>query len=524
MSQKPKSPAKPAALRRRAEARLKARAPRPQTDTDPRRQQHELEVHQIELELQHQELQAAQAELQASLTRHTEFYDFAPVGFLSLQPDGTITHANRTAVSLLGLPASRLLRQHFEVFVPAPNRLAFAALLIRTFESETPESAELPLRAGGDSARMFLLHGCRSVDGRECRLALMDITERKRMERAMQETEKRFTVLADAAPVMLWESDENKLCNYFNRVWLDFTGRPLAQELGHGWAEGVHPEDLARCLEIYGSSFDTRREFRMEYRLRRHDGEYRWILDNGVPRHQADGTFAGYIGSCMDITERKQMEAALRASLEEKTVLLKEVHHRVKNNLQIVSSLLDLQERRTQDDQLLDTLASTRNRVRSMALIHEKLYQTNNLAHLDLASYLETLCRQLHSSAGSVRSRVRIESWVTPPTLAVGLDQAVPCGLVINELVTNALKYAFPGERAGRIQVSLQRPAPREVLLTVADDGVGWPAALDPGHTVSLGLKLVFLLTDQLHGTVTFERASGTAVQIRFPNPSDPTP
>ena len=225
-----------------------------------------------------------------------------------------------------------------------------------------------------------------------------------------------------------------------------------------------------------------------------------------------------------EVAERERAEAALLASLAEKTVLLKEVHHRVKNNLQIVSSLLDLQERRTQDDQLLDTLASTRNRVRSMALIHEKLYQTNNLAHLDLASYLETLCRQLHSSAGSVRSRVRIESWVTPPTLAVGLDQAVPCGLVINELVTNALKYAFPGERAGRIQVSLQRPAPREVLLTVADDGVGLPAALDPGHTVSLGLKLVFLLTAQLHGTVTFERASGTAVQIRFPNPSDPTP
>ena len=225
-----------------------------------------------------------------------------------------------------------------------------------------------------------------------------------------------------------------------------------------------------------------------------------------------------------ELTDRKQAEAALRAALAEKTVLLKEIHHRVKNNLQVVTSLLNLQQNRTQDEQLLDTLASTRNRVRSMALIHEKLYQSHNLANLDLASYLTALCRQLHSSAGNVQNRVRMESAVTPLSLTIGLDQAVPCGLVINELVSNALKYAFPGERTGRIQVSLECPAPREVLLTVADDGVGLPAALNPGQTESLGLKLVSLLTDQLHGTITFERGSGTVVQVRFPNPSAPNP
>ena len=144
-----------------------------------------------------------------------------------------------------------------------------------------------------------------------------DITERKRAEQAARASETRFTVLADAAPVLIWESGLDKLCTYFNKVWLDFTGRSLAQEMGNGWAEGVHPDDLARCLEIYVSSFDARQGFRMECRLRRHDGEYRWIFDHGVPRHQPDGCFVGYIGSCVDITERKQAEARIASQLDE---------------------------------------------------------------------------------------------------------------------------------------------------------------------------------------------------------------
>ena len=697
MSQKPASPAKPATLRRRAEAQLKAHPPSPKPVADPQQVQHDLEVHQVELEMQNHELRATQAKLEAALTRHTEFYDFAPVGFLSLQPDGTITHANRTASHLLGVPAAQLLQRRFALFVHTAHRHAFAALLARTFASETAETAELPLRATDQPPQMFLLQACRSADGLECRLVLTDITEqrqseaalwesklrweyalegagdglwdwdvpantvffskhwkemlgfaeaeigsglgewialihptdrprrmadlqahlagqignyvsehrlrckdgswkwildrglvirrspdgkpqrmigthcditerkqaedqlrerlkelrafyglaelnaqpeltlaemyqglanllpaswqypeiacarvqmgelafctsnfkasawmlsepvkvngalvgrievgylearpeadagpflqeeqrlltalakqigsitarkqaeaglrdsddrmkfllrntpvvifslsatdrmattfisqnvekalghapaaflatgdfwgahvhpedlavaqagldtlpatgtlvreyrfrhadgsyrwmrddmqlirddqgqaqtmvgswqditqRKQLEQAMQATERRFTVMADAAPVLIWESDPDKLCTYFNKLWLDFTGRTLAQELGHGWAEGVHPDDLPRCLEIYGSSFDARRDFQMEYRLRRQDGEYRWLLDHGVPRYEADGRFAGYIGSCLDITERQQAEDQAR--------------------------------------------------------------------------------------------------------------------------------------------------------------------------------------------------------------------
>jgi two-component system sensor kinase FixL len=135
-----------------------------------------------------------------------------------------------------------------------------------------------------------------------------DITKRRLAEEALRESEARFRTVADVAPVMIWMSGPDKLCNFFNKGWLEFTGRTPAQEFGNGWAEGVHPEDLEHCLEVYGKAFDARETFTMEYRLRRKDGEYRWLLDTGTPRFDADGSFLGYIGSCIDIGERKQAE------------------------------------------------------------------------------------------------------------------------------------------------------------------------------------------------------------------------
>jgi formate hydrogenlyase transcriptional activator len=156
---------------------------------------------------------------------------------------------------------------------------------------------------------------------------VLDITERKAAENRLRESEARFRTVADSAPVLIWMSGTDKLCNFFNQPWLDFTGRTLEQEMGNGWADGVHPDDFEGCLQRYQESFDARQSFVMQYRLKRHDGEYRWILDNGVPRFDAQGNFAGYIGSCVDITERKQREEELYAALAEVRRLKDQLHH-----------------------------------------------------------------------------------------------------------------------------------------------------------------------------------------------------
>jgi PAS domain S-box-containing protein len=135
-------------------------------------------------------------------------------------------------------------------------------------------------------------------------------------EEAARESELRFRRMADAAPVLIWVSDTTKACTWFNKWWVDFTGRSIDQLANNGWADDVHPDDLDHCLHIYVSNFDARQAFSMDYRLRRHDGEYRWVLDNGLPRFDSDGTFAGYIGSCIDITERHEIEEKLRESEE----------------------------------------------------------------------------------------------------------------------------------------------------------------------------------------------------------------
>jgi PAS domain S-box-containing protein len=145
-------------------------------------------------------------------------------------------------------------------------------------------------------------------------LVFRDFTERKLTEQALQEREERFHTMADNAPVMIWVNGTDKLCTWFNKQWLEFTGRTMEQELGNGWTEDVHPEDFDRCLKTYLENFNARQPFSMEYRLRRHDGDWRWVLDKGTPTYQAKDVFTGFIGSCIDVTDRKHMEMALRES------------------------------------------------------------------------------------------------------------------------------------------------------------------------------------------------------------------
>ena len=208
--------------------------------------------------------------------------------------------------------------------------------------------------------------------------------------------------------------------------------------------------------------------------------------------------------------------------IEEKDVLLKEIHHRVKNNLQVISSLLNLQSNHIEDPVALQIFTESRNRVRSMALIHEKLYQSADLSRIDFQDYVKALTAGLHASFAGQSSAVRISADVEPIMLSV--DSAVPCGLILNELVTNCFKYAFREAGKGEIQISLKRTEPSRLCLTVSDDGVGFPKNIDFRNTESLGMQLITTLTDQLDGTISLRNGCGTTFEIAFPETSEAQP
>jgi len=219
---------------------------------------------------------------------------------------------NAAAEKIFACPANEAVGNSVERFIPQRFRDGHSTRVRRFSESGVTNrtlhglGTLWGLRATGEEFPIEAAISQVESGGKKFfTVVIRDITERHRAEEAARESEQRFRLVADTAPVLMWMSGTNKLCTYFNKTWLDFTGRSMEEELGNGWAEGVHPDDLQRCLQTYTQSFDRRETFRMEYRLRRHDGEHRWILDIGVPRYGPDRSFAGYIGSCVDVTERK---------------------------------------------------------------------------------------------------------------------------------------------------------------------------------------------------------------------------
>lgn len=246
----------------------------------------------------------------------------------------------------------------------------------------------------------------------------------------------------------------------------------------------------------------------------RSDGRRTDLLCHAAPIFGQDRVCRGAVGVFVDITERKAAEARLRASLLEKQVLVQEIHHRVKNNLQFIISLLRLQGAEMRSPELRVLLEETRSRVHAIALVHEKLYRAEDLARLDYGSYLRELVATLSRTVGERNPQVAISVEASPDSL--GTSAAVPIGLIVSELVSNSLKHAFPGGRQGRIAVTLGGAPDRGYDLVVRDDGIGAAVAFDPAASGTMGWRLVGMLTRQLDGTITMQRDGGTGFAIHF--------
>lgn len=228
-----------------------------------------------------------------------------------------------------------------------------------------------------------------------------------------------------------------------------------------------------------------------------------------------NGNIICIVCTAKDITKRKQAEEQIKASLKEKEAMLQEIHHRVKNNLQVISSLLNLQSGYIKGKKNLELFKDSQNRIKSIALIHEKLYQSKDLARIDFKEYTETLVSSLFRSYGPSPDKIAMK--IEAEEVLLGIDSAISCGLIINELVSNSLKHAFPDGKKGDIKIGLHSKNEKDVELEVSDNGVGIPEDLDFRRTKSLGLHLVTILTeDQLHGQIRLDRKKGTKFQIKF--------
>lgn len=339
--------------------------------------------------------------------------------------------------------------------------------------------------------------------------------ERLRVQEAWRASEKRFRALIENSVDVITLLSEHGTILYESPSMVRAFGAQPELLVGKSLLEILDTfnveYDLAQFEQIVASPGTT---IPIVTSYRHHDGSRRW-LEGVATNLLGEPSVQAIVLNYRDVTARKLAEAELRASLEEQTVLLKEIHHRVKNNLQVVSSLLSLQARQVQDPTSLEMLRDSQNRIRSMALVHEKLYQTQDLARVDFAGYLQNLTAFLFHAyqvdAAEIVLQVSADSAVR-----LGIDAAIPCGLIVNELVSNALKHAFPHKRPGKVWIALTRQADQRLQLVVGDDGVGLPPDLDIRNTTSLGLQLVNTLTDQLEGTLTVARERGTVFEITF--------
>jgi PAS domain S-box-containing protein len=335
------------------------------------------------------------------------------------------------------------------------------------------------------------------------------------------ESEEQFRLVANTAPVMIWMSGTDKLCTYVNRPWLDFTGRALQQELGGGWADSVHPDDRDRSLEIYQQAFDRRHSFTVEYRLRRYDGEYRWVLDSGVPRFDKDGSFAGYIGSAVDVTDRKKAEEALfslggrliDAQEQERRHIARELHDDISQKLAVLSIELQqlagvLPDSQPELRQRVESLINSTSEVTDDVHALSRRLHSAKLETVGLIPTMRGFCREL-----AEQRDVTIDFTYNAVPNVVSPPVSLCLFRVLQEALHNALKHSG----ARHFEARLERVAD-ELQLTVRDQGVGF----DPDvamYNEGIGLMSMKERVSLVKGTVSIisKPQDGTLITARCP-------
>ena len=486
--------------------------------------------HDLEVEIE--ERKQAEEALRQSEERHRLLSDTMLQGVVHQDANGKIISMNPAAERILGKSREQFLgsnsvqeehgciRENGEIFLGQEHPvmesfrtgLPTRNVIMGVFNPKLDQYRWINI----DAVPVFLAD---EIHPSEVYTMFDDITERRRTEETLRKNEKQLGLVLQASSMGTFEVDLQTGEGVWNDVEFELLGlKPGdAPSNPETFFQHVHPDDIEAVKGNWEDALQLG-ELDTEFRIVRADGQERWVAGKGrfLYADKDKNQAMQFLGVNFDITERKRAEEQIKKSLAEKEVMLKEIHHRVKNNLQVISSLVSLQADSLTDERIRDELNDVRDRVRSMALIHEKLYQTSDLAQLNFADYAVSLLRSLWSSHGLLAEKVRLNLELAPVKLSV--EAAVPCGLILNELAGNALKHAFPNGNDGEVTVGLEHDATTgTACLRVRDNGVGLPEGLDWRQSRSLGLRLVQILTSQLRGTVETKVDSGTEFQVAFP-------
>jgi PAS domain S-box-containing protein len=507
-----------ATLRQRAEDAYRRDAARllenvvAKTSDEVQQMLHELRVHQIELEMQNEELRRTQSELVAARARYFDLYDLAPVGYCTVSDKGLIIEANLTAVTLLGVARNALVKRQLADFIFPEDQDIYYRHCRLLFQTGSPQVYELRLMKKDAAAFWVRIDSvlAKDTDGVPiCRATMIDIADRKRSEEMQRKSEEKTLEILNSISDAFMSLDDNMVVKFFNPAAERMLNRKASDVLGHRLFDSF-PEARGSVFEInYAQCIRTKTacSFEVGFTVSPYTN---WYDVRVYPEKDGIAVFFQVI------TERKKAEEKIKASLLEKETMLKEIHHRVKNNLQVISSLLNMQSALLPDEDeasrkmFQDSMA----RVKTMAMIHSQLYQSQDLARVDFGPFIRDLIGNINQSSG--RALLPVEIKVDANDIHLDIDTSIPCGLILNELVANALKHAFPEGKEGEIGISMKRAA-SQCVLKIGDNGIGFPGEIDFRNTQSLGLELVNLLVGQMDGTIDMQVDGGTTWTITFP-------
>ena len=464
----------------------------------------------------------AEQEIRLSEEKYRAIYDQAYIGIALVATDGDkYLQANQRLCDMLGFSAEELCSKSVhDLRIPGDlSRLPNGKDFIRRGFERIIDEHRYRHKNGNEVIVNVTISLVKGEDQRPLYFVYVyeDLTPKRRAEEQIQRQAAKLNSIFESSSHMIWTVDRNHKLTSFNRnqaEWLRksyklnayigmsmLTGRMVSNEsYNNFWLQKI-TEAFNGKAQQFETSFEHT------------DGEITWREIFLNPIFDEHDNVIEVSAIAHDITDKKQYDENLKQSLKEKEVLLKEVHHRVKNNLQVISSILNLQSSYVRDKHTLDILLESQNRIKSMAFVHESLYQTKDFSNISFQEYVGNVCRNLVHSYSSTENPPELSLDLDP--IQLHLDTAIPCGLIINEIVSNALKYAFPDKRKGKIDISIKNDG-NHITITISDNGIGLPADLDFRNTESLGLQLVVSLVEQINGKIKADTKKGTKFVIEF--------